>query len=106
MPDIAQIFENMPKQFDASKAGNLNTSVLFDLSGDGGGQWTVVVANGECTVNQGVEGAPSATIKMAAGDYADMTSGKLNPMTAFMTGKIKVEGDLSAVMKVQSIFGM
>lgn len=49
---------------------------------------------------------PTATIKMAAEDYAKMTRGELNAMTAFMTGKIKVDGDLNTVMKFQSLFGM
>jgi putative sterol carrier protein len=33
-----------------------------------------------------------------------MVTGKLNPMTAFMSGKVKVEGDLGAVMKFQTLF--
>ena len=40
---------------------------------------------------------------MSDADYVAMTSGSLNPMMAFMSGKIKVEGDLNTVMKLQSI---
>jgi putative sterol carrier protein len=43
---------------------------------------------------------------MDAGDYHDMVTGKLNPMMAFMSGKVKVEGDLNSVMKIQQLFGM
>jgi putative sterol carrier protein len=106
MPTVAEIFEKMPQRLDVSKAGNLNMAVLFDLSGPEGGQWTVEVANGECQVHTEAVGTPTATIRMAADDYVAMTSGTLNPMTAFMTGKIKVEGDLGAVMKIQSLFGL
>jgi putative sterol carrier protein len=35
-----------------------------------------------------------------------MMSGKLNPVQAFMGGKVRVEGDLNAVMKLQSLFKM
>jgi putative sterol carrier protein len=42
---------------------------------------------------------------MAADDFQDMHSGKLNPMMAFMSGKVKVEGDLNTVMKFQSVVG-
>ena len=103
---VAEIFSNMSGNFNAEKAGDLNASVVFDLSGDEGGAWTVVVADGKCNIQEGASDAPTATIKMAASDYEDMTSGKLNPMMAFMSGKIKVDGDLNTVMKFQTLFGM
>jgi putative sterol carrier protein len=104
MPTAADIFKEMGSRFKADKAGDLNLTVQFDLSGDTGGQWYVDIANGACEVEKGNTESPTATIRMDAADYVDMTTGKLNPMTAFMSGKIKVEGDLNAVMKFQQIF--
>ena len=43
------------------------------------------------------------TIKMAQADFEAMTSGQLNPMGAFMSGKLKVEGDMSVAMKLQNL---
>jgi putative sterol carrier protein len=106
MASVSELFENMPRSFKADKAGDLNATVVFDLSGDQGGQWAVNVANGAVNVNKGPAANPTATVKMAAADYADMVSGKLNPINAFMMGKVKVEGDLNTVMKFQSLFGM
>ena len=81
-------------------------SLIFDLSGDNGGQWSVVVKDGACNVTEGTVADPTATIKMDGDDYVAMTSGELNPMMAFMSGKVKVDGDLNSVMKFQSIFGL
>lgn len=106
MADIATLMERLPQNFDASVAGDLNASVLFDLDGADGGQWTLNIANGQADVTKGVVGTPTATLKMDAEDYASMVAGDLNAMTAFMTGKIKVEGDLGTIMKMQSIFGL
>jgi len=106
MPSVADIFKEMPNRFDAAKAGDINASITFDLAGEGGGQWSVIIADGAVKVREGAIDSPSATVRMDAGDYADMVSGKLNPMMAFMSGKVKVEGDLDSVMKVQSVFGM
>ena len=106
MPTITQIFNEMPKRFDASKAGDMDVSVLFDLSGDEGGKWAVNIANGECNVVEGGVESPTASVMMDADDYAKMTTGDLNPMMAFMSGKIKVDGDLNSVIKVQQLFGM
>jgi putative sterol carrier protein len=106
MATLAEIFENMPQRFNAEKAGDMNATVQFDLSGDGGGQWYVVIADGAAAVEQGMAESPTATLKMTASDYQDLVGGKLNPMTAFMSGKVKVEGDLNTIMKFQSVFGM
>lgn len=103
---VTEIFNSMASNFNAEKAGDLNASVVFDLSGDEGGTWTVTVADGACNIQEGSSDNASATVKMAADDYEAMTSGKLNPMMAFMSGKIKVDGDLNTVMKFQSLFGM
>ncbi len=106
MTTPADIFANMPDKLDAAKAGDTNLTVVFSLSGDGGGDWTVKVADGKCTVDDKADAGANATVKMAASDYADMMTGKLNPMMAFMSGKVKVDGDLNSVMKLQSLFGM
>jgi putative sterol carrier protein len=106
MATVAELFEKMPGQFQADKAGDMNAVILFDLSGEGGGQWSVSIADGKCDVTQGAADSPKSTVRMDAGDYHDMITGKLNPMMAFMSGKVKVEGDLNTVMKFQQIFGM
>jgi putative sterol carrier protein len=104
MASVDQLFENMPKAFNADKAGDLNATVQFVLSGEGGGQWYVVVADGDCNVEQGAAKSPTATIKMEADDYAALVAGDLNAMEAFMQQKIRVEGDLNTVMKFQTLF--
>jgi putative sterol carrier protein len=105
MASVAELFQNMPKAFDVAKAGDFNAVVQFDLSGEGGGQWYVSIADGTCNVNQGTTPSPTATIRMDAQDYADMIAGTLNPMQAFIMQKVRVEGDLNTVMKFQTLFG-
>lgn len=105
MPSVQDIFDNLSDQFDAGKAGDMDATVQFDLSGDNGGKWYVVVADGNVAVENGAAEAPTATIRMDADDYKAMMTGELNPMNAFMTGKVKVEGDLNTVMKFQTLFG-
>jgi putative sterol carrier protein len=43
------------------------------------------------------------TLRMDFSDFSDMIAGKLDGMTAFMTGKLKIEGDMGVAMKLQSI---
>jgi len=106
MSDLQPIFDSMTERFQADKAGDLDMIVQFDLSGDGGGQWYASIKDGAMSVDQGSADGPQATLKMDADDFALMSSGDLNPMMAFMSGKIKVDGDLNSVMKFQSLVGL
>lgn len=106
MTTPAEIFNNITSRFDKEKAAGMNMTVAFNLSGDNGGQWAVKVKDGSVDVVEGSVESPTATINMDADDYVAMTNGDLNPMMAFMSGKVKVDGDLNSVMKFQQIFGM
>ncbi len=106
MTTITELFQSMPARFMPEKAGNMNATLLFDLTGEEGGQHYVTIADGKINVSQEATGAtPAATVSMSADDFKDMSSGKLNPMMAFMSGKVKVDGDLNTVMKFQSVVG-
>lgn len=104
MSEVQAVMDAMSANIDPSALGDLDASVVFDLSGEDGGQWTAVIANGAAEVNEGATDDATATIKMDAADFVSMSKGELNGMTAFMTGKIKVDGDLGTVMKLQSLF--
>lgn len=105
MPSPDDIFEKLPGQIQEAKAEGFSATIQFDLSGDSGGQWYVTVDNGDAAVEKGSADEPAATIRMSASDFVDMMTGDLDPMNAFMMGKVKVEGDLNTVMKFQTLFG-
>ena len=48
-------------------------------------------------------GAADTTIKVSWADWEAMAAGQLDGMTAFMTGKLKVEGDMSNAMQLQGV---
>jgi putative sterol carrier protein len=102
--NAAEVFEQMPEAFLSHKAGDLNATFQFSLSGDGGGDWAVVIADGTCTVFEGVADKADVTVGMAADDYVKMTTGELQPVVAFMKGKIKLQGDMNLAMKIQELF--
>lgn len=102
--NIQQIFDAMPKRFSAEKAGDLNAVIQFDLTGEGGAQYTATIGGGQCQVAQGAAANPTMVLTAAASDYLAMINGELNPMQAFMQGKIKIKGDIQMAMKLQSLF--
>ncbi|HKV54739.1 MAG TPA: SCP2 sterol-binding domain-containing protein [Candidatus Binataceae bacterium] len=108
MPDAPtsckQVFDDMPGHFKKEAAQGVDATFQFDLSGNGGGKWQVTVKGGSCEVKEGANPSPNVTISMAAQDYLDMVAGKLNPQMAFMTGKLKISGDMGLALKFPNLF--
>ena len=69
---------------------------------DFGDQGTIMLDGKANTVTED-DGAADTTIKIAWADWEAMTQGQLDGMTAFMTGKLKVEGDMSNAMQLQGV---
>jgi putative sterol carrier protein len=67
-------------------------------------QYHFTIANETINVQLGKHTAPNVTITMKEGDYLDMINGKLNGQMAFMTGKLKLAGDMGLALKLQSLF--
>lgn len=96
---IAEVMQRMPEAFLPDKAGNAEAVVQFNLSGQGGGTWTVSIADGKCSVGDGAAASPTATVTAAAPDYLAIARNELNAVSAFMAGKLKVAGDMGLMMK-------
>jgi putative sterol carrier protein len=94
----------MPGRFKKDAAKGLKAVYQFDLSGDKGGKWHVIIDNETCKVVEGAHASPSITISMTAQDYVDMTTGKLNGQVAFMSGKLRISGDMGLALRMQSLF--
>ncbi|MDW8328116.1 MAG: SCP2 sterol-binding domain-containing protein [Anaerolineales bacterium] len=103
---IQEAFAAMPARFSPEKAGDLQAVFQFDLTGEGGGQYVVTITNGTCTVSEGVAPNPTTTITVSAADYLAIVNGELQAMPAFMQGRLKIRGDLSAALKMQQIFAL
>jgi len=94
----------MPAQFNKDAAKGLDAVYQFDLSGDGGGKWFVTIKNETCDVKEGSHPSPNITISMASQDYVDMSTGKANGQMLFMSGRLRIAGDLGLALRMQSIF--
>ena len=97
----ADFFNTLSTRADASKVAGMNNSYLFDIEGEG--QWLVNVADGAVSVTEG-GGEADATITTNGETFEKIVSGEQNPTTAYMTGKLKIKGDMGAAMKLQKLF--
>ena len=67
-------------------------------------QYHFFVANESIEVQTGVHASPNITITMKESDYLDMVNGKLNGQMAFVSGKLKITGDMGLAMRLQNLF--
>ena len=87
----------------SSKAAGMNATYLFDV--DGAGKWMVRVENGQVRVAEGEADAdPDTTIQASEDTFMKVVRGEQNPTSAFMTGKLKVRGDMGKAMQLQKLF--
>jgi putative sterol carrier protein len=101
MTSAREFFESLATRVDESKTAGMNNSYLFDI--DGAGKWKVDVDDGKVTVTEGDADA-DAVISTSEETFTKMINGEQNPTSAYMTGKLKVKGDMGAAMKLQKIF--
>jgi putative sterol carrier protein len=96
-----EFFEQLPNRVVPEKTAGMNNSYVFAI--DGEGTWTVRVANGAVTVEEGDTGG-DCTIATSSATFDRIVAGDQNPTAAYMTGKLKVKGDMGAAMKLQKLF--
>jgi putative sterol carrier protein len=106
MATVKETFDAMPGRFRTDKASGTTAVIQYDVSGDGGGTWHAVIKDGKCTVNSGSAPSPNLTLQIAGQDWLDMLSGKQSGQMLFMSGKLKVKGDMGLAMKLGSMFSM
>ncbi len=102
--DAAGAFQAIAGKVDPKKLAGIDATAVFDLAGPGGGQWTATIKGGKFSYAQGAKTPATVTFKMQAADLTAIMNGTLNPVAAFMQGRIKVEGDMAAAMQLQALF--
>jgi len=97
---IAKKLQDKP---ETSKA--VNSIYEFNITGDNGGVWTVDLTKEPGVVTAGSGGAAKCTVTCTANDFMNIVGGKMNPQMAFMSGKLKIKGDMGLAMKLQKVIG-
>jgi putative sterol carrier protein len=101
MDDPREFFETLESRVDPSKAAGMTASYKFDI--DGSGSWLVDVDDGKVTVTED-GGDADCTISTSSETFLKIANGEQNPTAAYMSGKLKVKGDMGQAMKLQKLF--
>ncbi len=102
-----EVFAEMSSAFEADpgKVEGVNAVYQFVLTGDSGGEWFADTTGDKPSIGEGKHDNPNVTITCSDTDFVDIKTGKLNGQMAFMTGKLKIAGDMGLAMKLQKILG-
>ena len=105
MPTPSEIFSEINSRLESNptKIAGVTAAYAFDLSGDQGGTHHIVIKDGNGEAGPGAPDNPGVTIAMADTDFVDLATGKLDGTAAFMSGKLKIKGDMGLAMKLQGI---
>jgi putative sterol carrier protein len=101
MGSVQEFFEGLPARIPPERIAGVNNTYVFEIAG--AGTWTVALADGTLTVTEGA-GDGDVTISASEENFQKIVAGEQNPTTAYMTGKLKIKGDISAAMKLQKLF--
>ena len=98
---VQEFFQNLASRADATKTAGMTNSYVFEI--DGAGEWKVDVDDGTVTVTEG-GGDADAVISASEETFQKIVAGEQNATSAYMTGKLKIKGDMGAAMKLQKLF--
>ena len=96
-----EFFETLEARVNPAKAGGLTATYRFEI--DGAGTWTVDVDNGNVSVSED-GGDADCTISASSETFMKIANREQNPTAAYMSGRLKVKGDMGQAMKLQKLF--
>jgi acyl dehydratase len=101
---VKEVFDKMPEVFNANAAQGLDAVFQYEITGDGGGNWSIIVKDGACQVDEGVHESPTVTLTMSAETWLGIVNKQTNGMQAFMSGQLKATGDIMLAQRIEQLF--
>lgn len=101
---IRDVFSRMPELFNPSAAQGIDAVFQFNITGDGGGNWTALIKDGTCQIQEGSHENPSVRLTMSVDTWLSMVNKEINGIQAFMSGQLKVSGDIMLAQRIEQLF--
>ena len=101
MSNIIEAFTKIESRFNAAAAAGLDVVFQFSVDDDA---HHLIVKDGSCTLESGEHSDPSVTLIMDGETFAEVVSGEMNGMQAFMAGRLRTEGDMMLATRLSDLF--
>jgi putative sterol carrier protein len=102
--DIREVFGGMVGVFNPNAAQGLDAVIQYEITGEGGGNWAVSIKDGACEVQEAKHESPTVTLTMTPETWLAIVNKETNGMQAFMSGQLKVSGDIMLAQRIEQLF--
>ena len=103
--DMRLVLRGMALSFNKAAAGDLRATIQFDVTGGQPIQAFLGIADGTCTFNEGVDAAPTLTVRTPSEVWIAIANKEKDGQQAFMAREYTVEGDMSLLLRMGTLFG-
>ncbi|GIO28717.1 SCP2 sterol-binding domain-containing protein [Ornithinibacillus bavariensis] len=105
LSNLVETVQLIEKKFNENPTpiSGVTVTYQFDITGDDGGNYQLQLRDGQAKVITGSEAPADCTLTMSLDSFDKFLSGKLKGTMAFMTGKLKIKGDITKAMKLETI---
>lgn len=101
---ITELFEQMANRYNAAVGAGLTKTFQWNITGDEASIWAFKIVNGKGELIPGGVEKPDITITVGDKEWINIVEGRLATRSAFMSGKLKVSGDMTLAMRLQQLF--
>jgi len=105
-PTISEFMARMGAALIPEKAAGIDAAIQLHLTGAQAAEWYATIKDAHCTLTQGRLPLPNLTVSADSADFINIFSGRMDGMTAFMQGRLKINGDMGLALKLLSLFKM
>ena len=106
LTSVREVFEKVAGNFNTGAAKGMDAVFQFDISGEGGGNWYVHVKEDTCRVQEGSHQDPTVSLSMSDETWLAVVNREMNAVQAFITGKLKVRGDIMLAQRIPELFSL
>jgi len=99
-----EVFAQMQRSFRADRARGQHLRFQFNFADPQGGRWWLEVDDGACTMGKGTIGRPDVTFGCTGADWVRLSNGTLSGFQAYLTGRLRVNGNQFAARKLDQMF--
>ncbi|GMA48747.1 hypothetical protein GCM10025857_01040 [Alicyclobacillus contaminans] len=105
MASTKEIFDKIRETLsaDPGAAGGLEAVYQFNLSGEDGAVYQIILKADSADVAEGTPAPADCTLELTADDFKALVEGRLNGMNAFMSGQLRVLGDIGLAMRLEQV---
>jgi putative sterol carrier protein len=101
---VKKLINVLPKVFIPENAKNIRANIQIIATGTDGGEWGICIVDQTCSVKDGQIENPDFSLTASANDILNIFLGELDPLRAYMSGKIQFKGQIKHALALTDIF--